>query len=119
VEFSATKSFEKKKTVAVGQSTSYALTSSMSDKLMALSPAKNVFWRVVSGSSSTHTRVFRFRPPGMDKISRIGAILGPDTELEEVRKQAAILLMGGILISVLLIALLRYRAAQKKIAITE
>jgi hypothetical protein len=119
VEFSATRSFENKKTVAVGQSTAYRLTSSMTDKLMALSPAKNVFWRVVSGSSSTNPRVFRFRQPGMDKISRIGAILGPDLELEEVRKEAAILFMAGILISVLLIALLRYRSAQKKVVATK
>jgi len=109
VEFSDTKAFSRKKTVAVGQGTSYALTSSMAAKLDAMSPVKNIYWRVASGSTTTHPRVFRFRKPGIGQLSGIGAVLTADTEMAEIWKDTAILFLAGITISILVITWMRHR----------
>lgn len=113
VEFSDDKSFSDKKTVAVGQSTTYSLTPAMASKLEALSPAKNVFWRITSGTTSTHPRIFRFRDPKTRGISEISAVFMSD-ESNQVWKKTALLFLAGLTISALLIAWRRYRAGYAK-----
>ncbi len=109
IEFSASKSFDQKKTVSVGQDNFYALTAKQEEKLLKLSPVKNVFWRVTSGNSVTNARVMRFRTPGLEKLSLIGAVAIADDEIEDAWKFAALLFSAGLVISILLIILMRLR----------
>ena len=60
VEFSATRSFDKKIQVSAGPYPSYALTPQLEKRLLKLSAEGKIYWRVVSGSSISKTRQLRF-----------------------------------------------------------
>jgi len=60
VEFSGTRSFAKKIQVSAGPYPSYALTPQIESRLLKLSAVDKIYWRVVSGSSISKIRYFRF-----------------------------------------------------------
>lgn len=112
VEVSDTPAFTKKVSFPAGSAQQYSMKAADEQKVLALSPAKNVLWRVSNGSARTTSRPIHFRPPISGSPGSAAVVWPYDTMDEQTRREILVIL--AVSISALIAAIAVFWAFKKR-----
>jgi hypothetical protein len=92
IEFSDTPTFQKKFSIPAGANDFFVPNGTQQKRILSLSPAKSIQWRVVSGMTRTPARVIRFRKStAPSQVPVQGDARTAEESLNHVWKEVAIL----------------------------